>query len=126
MTQSAHTRACSGLLLAIALLSGCSFYARGAEDYRKAVRKVLDTKNQQVEDCYKRELKADEKAAGKVVVKFDVEPKSGAIKNPKVVEKETTAKPALQQCVLASLEGLKLDPADQRKGEATFAWDFSR
>lgn len=115
-----------GLLALASMFSGCSFHARGPEDYRKAVRKVLDSRNKQVESCYKSELKSDEAAKGKVVVKFDVEPSSGNIANAKIVEKQTTANAALQQCVLKSLDGLKLDPADQRKGEATFSWDFSR
>ncbi len=113
-----------GLLALASVASGCAFYARGPEDYRKAVRKVLDTREKQLEACYKAELKADDKAKGKVVVKFDVEPKTGDITNAKVVEKQTTASEGLQQCVLKSLEGLKLDPADQRKGDATFTWHF--
>lgn len=115
-----------GLVAAATMLTGCSFFARGPDDYRKAVRKVLDSRDKQVESCYKSELKSDDKAQGKVVVKFDVEPKTGNITNPAVVEKSTTASAGLQQCVLKSLEGLKLDPADQRKGEATFVWDFDR
>lgn len=126
MKRSRNRPGGGALLVAAALLAGCSFYARGPDDYRTAVRAVLDTRQPQVKDCYAQTLKADESAKGKVVVRFDVEPKTGLIQNPTVVEDKTTANPALQQCVLGSLEGLKLDPADQRKGEATFAWDFGR
>lgn len=115
----------SMMLAAVLALAGCSFYARGPNDYRKAVRSVLDRQSAQVERCYKRELETDDKTKGKVVVAFDVEPKSGAIVNAKVVEKQTTGNAALQKCVLDSLQGLKLDPPDQRKGEATFTWEFS-
>ena len=69
MTRSPNRKLEAGLLLVAALLGGCSFYARGADDYRKAVRAVLDTRQKQVEDCYKRTLQTDAKATGKVVVK---------------------------------------------------------
>jgi len=113
----------SMLLLA---LSGCSFYARGPNDYQKAVRNVLDTKNEAVETCYKKELESNEKANGKVVVHFSVEPKTGAFTKPEVVKSETTANEPLQSCVLSQFDGLKLDPADARKGDATYAWAFER
>jgi len=114
------------LVLALAATMGCSFYARGPEDYRKATRELLDSKNEGVESCYKRQLKDNEKAGGTVVVKFEVEAKTGNIVNAKVVDKKSTASSELQKCVLDALEGLKLDPPDQRKGEATFEWEFAR
>jgi hypothetical protein len=90
------------------------------------VRDVLDTRHKQVESCYKSELQSDEHAKGKVVVKFDVEPKTGNFTKLNVDEKKSDAPKPLQQCVLSSLEGLKLDPADQRTGQASFEWDFTR
>jgi hypothetical protein len=107
-------------------LSGCSFYARGSKDYREAVRTVLDTKSGAIEGCYKSELQGNDKAQGKVVVHFDVAPKTGEFTNADVVKDQTTANKPLQKCVLSAIEGLKLDPPDARKGDATFAWDFSR
>ena len=109
-----------------AILPACSFYARGPNDYRDAVRNVLNGQQSSIEDCYKAAYEKDKTLGGKVVVRFDVEPKTGAISNAKVVEEATDAGPPLQQCVLSSLGGLKLDPPDQRKGEATFAWDFQK
>ncbi len=114
------------LLGALALLSGCSFFARGPNDYRAAVRKVLDTRNAQIESCYRQALNADPAAAGRVVVKFDVEPKTGNFAKPAIVEQETSANDAVKNCVVTSLDGLALAPPDQRKGEATFAWEFSK
>jgi outer membrane lipopolysaccharide assembly protein LptE/RlpB len=114
------------LTTVLAASAGCSFHARGADDYRKAVRKVLDTRNEQVESCYRQELHGKHEAAGKVVVRFDVAPKTGEFTHAKVVEKQTTAAEPLQKCVLGSLDGLKLAPPDQRKGEATFTWQFGR
>jgi hypothetical protein len=114
------------ILVACAGLAACSFYARGPEDYRKAVRKVLEQKQPDVESCYKQSYEKDNAVQGRVVVSFEVEPKTGNIVKPSVVPNGTTANEALQKCVLASLEGLKLDPPDQRQGVATFTWDFSR
>jgi len=42
------------------------------------------------------------------------------------VKSETTANEPLQSCVLSQFDGLKLDPADARKGDATYAWAFER
>jgi len=118
-------KAAAGLFLVCAGLSACSFYARGPDDYRKAVRTVLENKRPDVEACYKRIYDADQSAQGKVVVTFEVEPKTGKIVKAVVVPEGTTANPALQQCVVASLEGLTLDPPDQRTGVARFTWDFA-
>jgi hypothetical protein len=114
------------IVASLAVLGGCSFYARGADDYRKAVREVLDTRSGQVEQCYRSELGSNKDAKGKVVVQFDVEPKTGNFVAAKVVEGESTPNKPLQKCVLDSLSGLTLAPPDQRKGEATFTWEFNR
>ena len=116
----------AGLILVCAGLSACSFYARGPEGYRKAVRGVLEQKQADMEACYKRTYDADQSAQGRVVAAFEVEPKTGKIVKPTIEQEGTTANPALQQCVLASLDGLILDPPDQRTGVARFSWDFSR
>ncbi len=71
-----------------------------------------------------RELKASEGAKGVVVVRFEVEAKTGSVLKPEVVDAKTTAPEGLQGCVLDALGGLTLDPPDQRTGEATFAWQF--
>jgi hypothetical protein len=110
----------------LSVLSGCSFFARGPNDYRSAVRQVLDTRSSQIESCYRQALAADPNASGRVVVKFDVEPKTGNFANPSVVEQETRAPDAVKNCVVTSLDGLALAPPDQRKGEATFAWEFNK
>jgi outer membrane biosynthesis protein TonB len=116
----------TALIAATLSLAACSFYARGQDDYRKAVREVLDTRSADVEKCYRAELSANEQAKGKVVVQFDVEPKTGKFVGAKVVEGESTPNKPLQQCVLGSLDGLAIAPPDQRKGEATFTWEFNR
>ncbi len=110
----------------LALLSGCSFFARGPDAYRQVVRDTLSTRSGQIESCYRSELAKDANAGGRVVVKFDVEPKTGTIAEPAIVDGETTAGAGVRNCVLTSLDGLAIAPPDQRKGEATFAWDFQR
>lgn len=116
----------SSLLLVVCGLSACSFYARGPDDYRAAVRTILDSKRPDVEACYKREYESNPVAQGRVVAKFTVEAKSGKITKPEIVDEGTTAAEGLKQCVLRSLEGLTLAPPDQRTGDATFIWEFSR
>lgn len=114
-----------GLGLALGLLAGCSFHMRSPDQYRTATRSLLDAQRGSIESCYANALTSDAEAGGKVVVKFDVQEKSGDLMNAAVVPEETTADATLQQCVLSALEGLKLDPPDQRLGQATFQWDFN-
>ena len=114
------------IMVACASVAACSFYARGPDDYRTAVRKVLEQKQGDVESCYKQSYEKDNAVQGRVVVSFEVEPKTGNVVKPSIVPAGTTANETLQKCVLSSLEGLKLDPPDQRTGAATFTWDFSR
>jgi hypothetical protein len=111
-------------VLALLLLGGCSFYARGPDAYRQAVRNMLDTKSPTVESCYNGARAQNPQSQGAVVVRFDVEPKTGDIVRPEIVKEQTTADETLQRCVLESLAGLKLDPPDQRQGQATFRWEF--
>jgi hypothetical protein len=114
----------AGVLLGCVALGGCSFYARGPDDYRQAVRNMLDTKSAGLEGCYKSAREQNPQSQGAVVVRFDVEPKTGDIVRPEVVKEQTTADEILQRCVLESLAGLKLEPPDQRQGQATFRWEF--
>src|SRR5262249_31605000 len=88
------------IVASLTVLAGCSFSARGQDDYRKAVRTVLGSRSSQVEQCYRAELASNKDAHGKVVVKFDVEPKTGSFAAAKIVEGETTANKAVQKCVL--------------------------
>ena len=114
------------ILSACLCLAGCSFYARGPDDYRTAVRKVLEQKQPDVEACYKQSYEKDQSVQGHVAVSFEVEPKTGKIVKPSIVPANTTANEVLQKCVLSSLDGLVIEPPDQRTGAATFTWDFSR
>ncbi|MGD8858926.1 MAG: AgmX/PglI C-terminal domain-containing protein [Myxococcales bacterium] len=111
-------------LLLASLVAGCSFHARDPNAYREATRKVLETRSGEVRACYDAALEKNEKVAGEVVVKLTVEADTGKIKNPKIVEDDTTAPAELSECIVGQLDGLAIDPPDARQGNATFTWRF--
>jgi hypothetical protein len=113
------------VILASAAGWGCSFYARSAEDYQKETEALLASKSDELKSCYDKVLERKPKAAGTVAVDFTVEAKTGAILDPKVNEERSTAPKGLQSCVLAAMEGLALDPPDQRTGVASFTYEFT-
>jgi hypothetical protein len=110
---------------ALELLSGCQFYARGPEEYSADTSKLIQTKEAELKSCYDEVLEKEAKASGKVAVDFTVESKTGAIQSPIVNKEKTTASEALQTCVLNVMDGLKLDPPDQREGKASWSYDFN-
>ena len=106
--------------------AGCTFFARGPEQYRDDTTKLLATKSAELDTCYDNALKTAPTAAGKVTVVFTVEEKTGKISDAKADPARTTAPQALVDCVVTAINGLVLDPPDQRKGSATFEYDFAR
>jgi hypothetical protein len=114
----------SALFGLLALTSGCSFHARDADSYRKATRALLETRSGDIKSCYDAELQKDPKVGGKVVVKFTVQKETGVITGTKVVEDKSTAPAALSECVVKAIDGLALDPPDERDGDAQFEWEF--
>jgi hypothetical protein len=115
-------------LIALGLaLSGCSgsFYARSPDDYRTATRTLLESKESSFKQCYEGVLSATPDAAGTVAVSFVVEEKTGKILTPSSLPESTAPQP-LRECVVKGLDGLALDPPDQRKGVATVTFDFAR
>jgi hypothetical protein len=111
----------SALLLS---LGACSFIARGEDQYREDTRALLETKNADIKACYDRALASNPAQSGNVVVNFTVEKKTGALMNVAADPDQSTAPPALQNCVVSALEGLALTPEDRRDGQATFSWVF--
>jgi hypothetical protein len=107
-----------------AVVPGCTCIARDAETYRADTRNLLETKNAALKDCYDDALKADPKLDGTVVIKFKVEKKTGKILDAAVDTERTKAPEALSQCIVRAVDGLVLDPVDQREGQATFSWTF--
>lgn len=116
-----------GLAACAFAATGCSgsFYARSAEDYRTATRSLLESRQSSFQQCYEGVLAETPSAAGTVAVSFVVEEKTGKILSPSSLPESTAPEP-LQQCVVRGLDGLALDPPDQRKGEATMTFDFGR
>ncbi len=111
------------LVLAVAASSACTFVARDTDTYRADTRTVLETRNAKIKECYDRALETNETVSGKTTVNFIVEKKTGTMMNVQLDE-SSTAPDDLNQCIVNSLEGLALDPADQREGQATFTWQF--
>ena len=117
----------SSTLAALALVvGGCSFYARSPDQYRDDTSNVLSSKSAELNTCYDNAVKTEPTAAGKVTVQFTVENKTGKIKDVAADPARTTAPPSLVTCVVTALNGLVLNPPDQRDGKATFEYEFAR
>jgi hypothetical protein len=112
------------LLAASAVVPGCTCVARDAETYRADTRTVLETRNDAVKTCYDEALKADPALDGTVVVTFKVEKKTGKLLDIAADPARTQAPAALSECIVKAIDGLTLDPVDQRQGDATFSWTF--
>jgi hypothetical protein len=131
MTQrySRHNDLLSASLLAalLASLGACSgsFYARSAEDYKLATRGLLESRQSDFKQCYEGVLAATPDAAGTVAVQFVLEEKTGKILTPSSLPESTAPEP-LRECVVNGLNGLALDPPDQRKGVAKMTFEFGR
>jgi hypothetical protein len=117
----------AGLFTLGLALSGCSasYFARSPEDYRQATRTLLESKESSFKQCYEGVLSGTPDAAGTVAVSFVVEEKTGKIVTPSSLPESTAPEP-LRECVVKGLDGLALDPPDQRKGLATMTFDFGR
>lgn len=114
------------LSLALGVLAmGCTYMARGPEDYKRDTRAVVEARNGDIKACYDAALKQNQDLSGSVIVHFTVEHETGAIKEASVLP-ESTAPEALSNCIVNSLSGLTLDPADERDGDATFTWEFKK
>ena len=115
------------LALACALSSaaGCSYVRRNATTYRTDTVALVQESRQDVQACYASVLANDPTAAGDVTIRFFVGKRSGRIVDAKVVDEETTAAPAVGECVVHNIEGLKLADEDRRQANAVFVWRFS-
>jgi hypothetical protein len=109
----------------VLVLGGCSFIARSPDQYRNDTSNLLATKAPELNLCFDNARKTTPGASGKVTVRFSVEKKTGKILNAAADPSRTTAPQPLIDCVIASLNGLVLNPPDQRNGDATFDYDFA-
>lgn len=110
---------------ASAVVPGCTCIARDAETYKQDTRSLLETRNKSIKDCYDVALTTDPKLDGQVVVNFTVEKKTGKILDTQVDPARTKAPESLSKCIVDAVDGLILDPVDQRDGQATFSWRFT-
>lgn len=107
-----------------AFATGCAY--RSPEMWRDDSTKVLQTKNEEIRICYDGILKSQPGVGGKVTVKFEVETENGKIQNVQVDPANTTAPPAVGDCVKHAIEGLTIQPPDRRVGEGTFVYEFAQ
>ncbi|MBK7828878.1 hypothetical protein [Nannocystis sp.] len=115
---------CLAFVAVSSVLPGCSCVARDAETYRADTRTLLETRTGALKECYDQALVADANLDGQVTVKFKVEKKTGKILDPAIDPERTKAPEALSSCIVKAVDGLTLDPVDQREGQATFSWTF--
>jgi hypothetical protein len=112
-------------LLALAVTAvGCSVAARDANMYAQDTQKVLESRNDAIKACYDQLLKTDKNVAGTVTVKFTVKTETGDLSDIRIDPAGTTAPEALSQCVVTSIQGLRLAPPDSQEGLATYSWNF--
>ena len=116
--KNAILTCCLGALLG----AGCA--VRDAGMYRDDTRKLLQGQEPVLRQCYDAELQRDRNAGGKVIVSFTLQKDTGVLVNPKVDDLQSTPNRELRRCVVDALKGLKIDPPDERDGEATFTWEF--
>jgi cysteine synthase len=109
----------------IALQMGCSFAARNPATYRDDTQAALEAKNAEIQRCYDGVLAQMPGAQGRVTVNFEVETEHGRVTNVALDPANSTAPPAVAECVLRNIEGVAIHPPDQRTGIATWVYDFT-
>lgn len=114
----------SRIAIATLCVSAAACAVRDGAMYRDDTRKLLETKQAELRQCYDAELQHDPKAGGKVVVSFIVQKDTGVVVDPKIDDLQSTPNRTLRRCVTDSLKGLTLEPPDERDGEGTFTWEF--
>jgi TonB family protein len=114
----------SGLALGLLASATACGTARDVDAYRSDTQKLLDSRSSQLQSCYDDALKSNRKLSGTVTVQFVVEKESGQVVKATIDTAKSTAPPALGQCVLRVVEGLKLEPPDKNEGQATFVYEF--
>src|SRR5579884_3485256 len=122
------------ILLALSVLAplasvACGGAIRVGDAYRDDTAKLLQAQtNPKIQGCFQSLVRATpnpQSLAGSTTVHFVVAKETGVITNPTIVAGATTTQEPVNQCVLAALNGTKLDPPDNVDGDATFAWQFT-
>jgi hypothetical protein len=107
---------------------GCNGAIRVGDAYRDDTAKLLAAQaNPRIHDCFDGMVKTTpgpKSLQGTTTVHFIIAKDTGLITSVNVIPESTTAQPPVAQCVVAALNGLKLDPPDGVDGDATFVWEF--
>lgn len=112
------------LSICVLAVAACGGTQRSTAQYRADTQQLLTSRTSQVEACYARALATDAAAGGTVTVKFTVEKGTGKLAQATVDPARSTAPEPVVLCVLESLAGLVLQPADRHDGKATFAYEL--
>src|SRR5579859_3421469 len=122
------------IIAALAVLAplasvACGGAIRVGDAYRDDTVKLVQAQaNPRIQQCFQALVKASpspKTLEGTTTVSFVVAPETGLLANAAIVPGATTTQDPVNQCVLASLTGLKLDPPDNVEGDGTFAWQFA-
>jgi hypothetical protein len=109
-------------ILGLLLVTGCA--ARGSQMYHDDTAKMFALKDADMKTCYDGVLKTDAAAQGTVGIKFSWEKSTGKLVGVNVDAAKTTAPAPVQQCVTKALEGMVINPADQKEGQGTWTFEF--
>jgi hypothetical protein len=103
-------------------ITACAGTKRSPATYRADTQRVLETRSTQLTQCYEKAFATDPAATGVVAVRFVVEKKTGLFTKASIDPAASKAGEALTLCVLDSLAGLRLEPADRNEGQASFVF----
>ncbi|WP_181234563.1 hypothetical protein [Enhygromyxa salina] len=114
------------LVVGLSALSGCVMWMRDADFYSAELTELLETHDEVIEACYDRYLaEHDPKAAGQVVVAFDVTKRTGELTNITLDDQQSTAPEPLAACVTDQIAQMPLDPPDAKPAHAQITWVFA-
>jgi hypothetical protein len=109
----------------IVLQTGCSFAARSPTTYRDDTQAALEAKNAEIQSCYDGVLASMPGAQGRVTVSFEIETEHGRVTNVRLDPANSTAPPAVAECVTRNIEGVAIHPPDRRTGIGTWVYEFT-
>jgi hypothetical protein len=119
-----RSSAASLLLASLVASSGCVRWMRDPEFYSQELTTLLEAQEAPIAACYERQLEHEPKLGGELVVTFEVEKRTGALKQI-AVDPASTVPTELGACVTDTLATLNLEPPDAKTGVARFAWKFT-
>lgn len=116
--------------ITLVLLAACGSN-RTPEAYKTDVTKLMATKNDQVEACYRDALKENPSIRGDVTFRFWVN-YAGKVHTEEarkfdlgIVKNKTTVPDYLANCVEKAVRNLELSPAPDKMAEVLWTWHFA-